>query len=131
MDKITLTFPAQSLTLFRRSAKRDDGTTSNFWAACLDTVPLNDLGATQAEFTGRDLTPGMIAALKPLKVGEGTSKDADATPFKFFGLVKITAEVVAPRAYTTKDGRQIVTVRISPTAIERVEDTSLADIDAI
>ena len=131
MDKITLTFPAQGLTLFRRSAKRDDGTTSNFWAARLDTVPLNDLGATVAEFTGRDLSPAMIAAIKPLKVGEGTSKDADATPFKYFGLVKVVADVVAPRAYTTKDGRQVVAVRISPTAIERVEDTSLAAIDAI
>ena len=131
MEKIILTFPAQGLTLFRRSVKRDDGATSNFWAGRLDTVPLNDLGATQAEFTGRDLSAGMIAALKPLKVGEGVSKDADATPFKFFGLVKVTAEVVAPRAFTTKDGRQVVSVRISPTAIERVEDTSLAAIDAI
>lgn len=131
MDKIILKFPAQGLTLFRRSVKRDDGTTSNFWAGRLDTVPLNDLGATQAEFTGRDLTPGMIEALKPLKVGEGTSKDADATPFKFFGLVKVTAEVVAPRAYVTKDGRQIVSVRVCPTAIERVDDKSLEAIDAL
>lgn len=131
MNKITLVFPAQGLTLFRRSVKREDGTANQFWAGRLDTVPLNDLGATQAEFTGRDLTPGMIAALKPLKVGEGTSKDAEATPFKFFGLVKVTAEVVAPRAFTAKDGRQIVSVRIMPTAIERVEDNSLAEIDAI
>lgn len=131
MDKITLTFPAQGLTLFRRSVKRDDGTTSDFWAARLDTVPLNDLGATVAEFTGRDLTPDIIAALKPLKVGEGTSKDADQTPYKAFGLVKVVAEVVAPRAYTAKDGRQVVSVRIAPTSITRVEDTSLAAIDAI
>lgn len=131
MDKMILTFPAQGLTLFRRSAKRDDGTTVAFWAARLDTVPLNDLGATVAEFTGRDLSAGMIEALKPLKVGEGVSKDADQTPYKAFGLVKVVAEVVAPRAFTTKDGRQVVSVRISPTAIERVEDTSLAAIDAL
>lgn len=131
MDKITLTFPAQGLTLFRRTSKRDDGSTSCFWAARLDTVPLNDLGATQAEFTGRDLTPDMIAALKPLKVGEGVSKDAEATPFKFFGLVKVVADVVAPRAYTTKEGRQVISVRVTPTSITRVEDTSLAEIDAI
>lgn len=131
MEKIILTFPAQSLMLFRRKTIRDDGSVAEFWAGRLDTVPLNDLGATVAEFTGRDLTPAIIAALKPLKTKEGVSKDADQTPYKAFGLVKVVAEVVAPRAYVAKDGRQVVAVRIVPTSITRVEDASLAAIDAI
>lgn len=131
MDKLILTFPAQSLTLFRRKTTRDDGSVAEFWAGRLDTVPLNELGATVAEFTGRDLTPEVIAALKPLKTKEGVSKDADQTPYKAFGLVKVVAEVVAPRAYTTKDDRQVIAVRVQPTSITRVEDTSLATIDAI
>lgn len=131
MDKMILTFPAQSLTLFRRKATRDDGSVAEFWAGRLDTVPLNDLGATAAEFTGRDLTPAVIAALKPLKTKEGVSKDADQTPYKAFGLVKVVAEVVAPRTYVAKDGRQVVSVRIQPTSVTRVEDNSLAEIDAI
>lgn len=131
MEKMILKFPAQGLTLFRRSRTRDDGSTSEFWAARLETVPLNDLGATVAEFTGRDLSPEMLKALDTLKVSKGVCKDADATPFKYFGLVAIEAEVVAPRAYTTKDGRQVVSVRVTPISMKRVEDNSTAVIDAM
>ena len=121
-----ITFAPQSLTLFRRKVSRDNGETVTFWDAKLSSVPKNDDGVTQAEFTGRDLAPDMIKRIADLKVSSGTSKNGEQ--YICCGLVKISADIADVHTFTRRDGTEAVAYRITPTAIERAVDESDAEL---
>lgn len=129
MEPLKLKFKARNLTMYRRTLQRDDGTKVEFWTAHMDGAPLNDLGITEVEFTGRNMSPAILNVLKTLKVGEGVTKNGDA--FKQFGLVTMEAEVDTVRRYTTKDGLVVLAGIVTPLSIVRYVDNSLAEINAI
>lgn len=116
-----LTLPAQSLNIFFKEQKQEDGSVTRTLNGDFRAVPANPEGATRAYFTGLDISPEAKAAIKSLAK---PAKDKKGNTYLSVGTVTAEVEVVAVRQPQVTDANPEVAFRVKLVNIERATDST-------
>lgn len=118
---MNITLPAQALNVFIK--KQDDGSaTTN---GDFRSIPANKDGATRAYFTGLDLTPEAITAIKTLAK---PAVDKNNNKYLACGTVTAECEVLAVRLPQETDQQQEIAYRVRVLKLERATDAATGEL---
>lgn len=125
------TFPAQYLTLFREEVKPDGREAFKVTRGRLRTLPPNfGEGGFKpvASIYTRDQSKSIAEKMATLLTSKGVSANGNA--YGNYGVVKITASVVAVQDFDTADGVPCKDYHLRVDSIERAEDEATTVFDA-
>lgn len=135
----SITFPAQSLVLFRETVRPTEGEPFTVVRGDLDVLPegFGTEGFKPAvRIYGAALSPEVKAQLLALKQKSGVCKDPTTKQpnpdrkYTSFGRVTVTATVDGVKDFQTRDGVPCKEYRLKVESIERVEGTDCDDLFA-
>ena len=124
-------FPVQHLTLFREEVKPEGREAFTVTRGRLRTLPPNfgeDGFKPVASVYARGQSKSIAEKMASLLTSKGVAANGNA--YGCYGVVKITASVVAVQDFDTADGVPCKDYRLRIESIERAEDAATAVFDA-